>query len=249
MAKALDYCRFFAKISAWFGVRISPCCCCCWPSFSLSCPAVRPGLVLTIPILVNGDSLAISSVLRIFISHSHQVSLDFMDKTFDWEFIKAAKLHVRLDLLDIELANVRDDLYRLGPQEYVIVNRYLLAKKPGGNYFGVIFFWAPSVGTALRAAERDTSQDDGGTSQPPTSLLIDGWRWTHSDILAACANEQLGPFRARPFVRTHGHFIGRVIHAGIFSYYFRDQSDPLEIRSWCRRARNQMAISRLTLSS
>ena len=177
-----------------------------------------------------------------------------MSRLFDWEFIKGSNGEISLENLGTELTNICDDLYKLGTHEYVITqSNYSISADEEQRLLGLIFYWAPSVGVVLRAAKRDIAQDAGNVVKPPSTLLIDGWRWVYKDILDACESGKLGPYRAIPF-GTHGKLIGRLIAVGQFSYFFRSQADPedkafavsVDVRSirWEKAGRNDATHSR-----
>jgi hypothetical protein len=145
-----------------------------------------------------------------------------MHETIDWEYIKKIGKSVPMSELGYDLTPIADDLYQIGPHEFVAAS----SVNARGELLGAIFYWSPSVGAVVRADKRDISSDDGTIISPPKSLLLEGWRWTHEEILEACKDGQLGPYQSVP-VELLGKRIGRVIMVGVFTYFFRgeDESD------------------------
>jgi hypothetical protein len=142
----------------------------------------------------------------------------------DWSFIKSLPSPIKLADLGLEavpvaVRNKGDYLYQLGQHEFI----YTLP--PKWDPYVSHFYWAPTVGAAMRAVLNDPSDDQGELDRPPEELLLDGWRWEYGDILRACETGNHGQFKASlwgtsPAVKPNG----RRIHVGdTLSYCFRSR--------------------------
>ena len=96
--------------------------------------------------------------------------------TLDWFFIKSLSSPIKLSDLGMEAVPVKGNLYQVAPQEFIRVVK--------GVPWVSFFYWAPTVGAAIRAVLNDPSDDEGEFKRPPEELLLDGWRWEYCEHFA-----------------------------------------------------------------
>ena len=127
--------------------------------------------------------------------------------------------------LGLKPKRIVGSLYQLGSYMYA-QSRRLEPFDANGEFVCGIIYWAPTTGAALRACRLYPSGDEGVSIEPPSQLLLDGWRWKYNDILEAVREDTHTP--SKVFSDSRGDETWRIIAIGTLTYFFRSDNSDTE---------------------
>jgi hypothetical protein len=119
--------------------------------------------------------------------------------------------------------HVRDDLYSLGEEAYVLAlpHTYDFRSDAPGAPFVTMLYWAPSLGAAQRAALNRVDLDDLAQGPVPDHFGVELGEVTYGSLRVSPRQRKSG-LRERATYDASGRFVHKVIDLGDRQLLFRD---------------------------
>jgi hypothetical protein len=152
-----------------------------------------------------------------------------MENYADWSELMALQKGAKLVSICSHMIQVREDLYRVGPSIYCVVDDFEVSHE---DLSVISLMWAGDDGAALRAYFNDIEADSHLRGTPPPQLLPLDSLGGYESILAGVEGEKPGSAieYASYRIMTDGVFVHKGIESGQAVYYFRSQGmDTAEV--------------------
>lgn len=178
-----------------------------------------------------------------------------MNAPAEWSRLTRIPCWTPLARIGCESHQLKDALFRIGPNCYVTAGEYDADLSPSPSRRVGSLLWAESDGAALRAVNMEIEADalcPGG--KIPSEMLLPGRPRTYGEILSAFRTGRHGSFMEHADYRIarDGAFIHRALDGPDFVFYFRSLvekpseipyaimrrlDDPLRGRRWVPASR------------